>query len=221
MLPREKLIKYGVEKLTNDELLAVILRSGIKGKNVFELSKELLKKYKTLTKLEQASFEELSSIKGIGKVKSINLKASLEFGKRYHLYKMKEKKVSINSPEDVYRVSENMIYYDREVVKVISLDSKLNIINSNEVSQGTANASIAHPRDIFKCAIKNNAISIVLVHNHPSGNPEPSKKDFDLTNKINEAGTLLGIKLNDHVIIGNNSYYSFNLQKKVYINERE
>ena len=219
MLPREKLMKYGAEKLTDDELLAIILRSGVKGKNVFELSKELLKTYKTLTKLEQASFETLSSIKGMGKVKSINLKASLEIGKRYHLYKMKEKKITINSPEDVYRVSENMVYYDREVVKVLSLDSKLNIISSDEVSQGTANASIAHPRDIFKCAIKNNAISIILVHNHPSGNPEPSNKDFEITNKIDKAGTLLGIRLNDHVIIGSNSYYSFNLRKKVYINE--
>lgn len=215
LLPREKLLIYGEESLEDKELLALILRRGIKEKNVFQLSEEILDKYENFVKLQKLDLNELIKIKGIGKVAAINLKAALEMGKRYHLQKLKVTYKKIKSPEDVYEISQDMIYYEKEFVRVYLLDSKLNIIHSENISEGTANSSIAHPRDIFKIAIKMNAVSIILVHNHPSGDSSPSIQDIELTDKIKEAGKILGIKLNDHIIVGNNQYYSFNLSRKV------
>lgn len=215
LLPREKLLIYGEESLEDKELLAIILRRGIKEKNVFELSGEILDKYEDFVKLQKLDLNDLVKIKGIGEVAAINLKAALEMGKRYHLQKLKVTYKKIKSPEDAYEISQDMIYYEKECVRVYLLDSKLNVIHSENISEGTANSSIAHPRDIFKIAIKLNAVSIILVHNHPSGDSSPSIQDIELTDKIKEAGKILGIKLNDHIIIGNNQYYSFNLSRKV------
>ncbi|MCP5465395.1 MAG: DNA repair protein RadC [Thermotogae bacterium] len=209
MLPREKALKYGEESLSNEELIAVILRKGVKGINVFELSKKIVQDF-DLIKLSEMTIEELSKIKGIGQVSAINLKASLEIGKRYHLEMQRSNTYKINSPEDAYKFSEDMIHFDKEVVRVINLNSKLGIINFEDISKGTVNSSIAHPRDIFKSAIKNNAVTIILLHNHPSGDPSPSIQDRELTEKVKESGKILGIKLNDHIIIGKNSFYSFN-----------
>jgi DNA repair protein RadC len=215
LLPREKLLIYGEESLEDKELLAIILRRGIKEKNVFELSEEILDKYGDFVKLQKLDLNDLVKIKGIGEVAAINLKAALEMGKRYHLQKLKVTYKKIKSPQDAYEISQDMIYYEKEFVRVYLLDSKLNVIHSENISEGTANSSIAHPRDIFKIAIKLNAVSIILVHNHPSGDSSPSIQDIELTDKIKEAGKILGIKLNDHIIIGNNQYYSFNLSRKV------
>ncbi len=215
LLPREKLLIYGEGTLEDKELLAIILRRGIKDKNVFELSQEILDKHKDFVGLQKLDLNELVEIKGIGKVAAINLKAALEMGKRFHLQKLKTTYQKIKSPEEVYNISQDMIYYEKEFVRVYLLDSKLNVIHSENISQGTANSSIAHPRDIFKSAIKFNAVSFILVHNHPSGDSSPSIQDIELTDKIKEAGKILGIKLNDHIIVGKNQYYSFNLSRKV------
>lgn len=215
LLPREKLLIYGEESLEDKELLAIILRRGIKDKNVFDLSEEILDKYKDFVGLQKLDLNELVEIKGIGKVAAINLKASLEMGKRFHLQKLKTTYQKIKSPEDVYNISQDMIYFEKEFVRVYLLDSKLNVIHTENISEGTANSSIAHPRDIFKSAIKLNAVSFILVHNHPSGDSSPSIQDIELTEKIKDAGKILGIKLNDHIIVGKNQYYSFNLSRKV------
>lgn len=215
LLPREKLLIYGEESLEDKELLAIILRKGIKDKNVFDLSQEIIENHKNFVNLQKLELNELIKIKGIGKVAAINLKAALEMGKRFHLQKLKLSFQKITSPEDIYNLSQDMIYYEKEYVRIYLLDSKLNVIHSENISEGTANSSIAHPRDIFKAAIKMNAISIILVHNHPSGDCSPSIQDIELTDKIKEAGKILGIKLNDHIIIGKNQYYSFNLSRKV------
>lgn len=211
--PREKLEKYGPQSLKDEELIAIILRHGIKNYNVFDVSEQILKKYKTLSQLVDISLEEISKEKGVGKVGAINLKAALEIGKRYHLQKLRQKYQKITSPEEAYHVCEDMIYLTKETVRAIFLDSKLHIITIKDISNGTVNMSIAHPRDIFKEAIMYNAVSFILVHNHPSGDPTPSMHDMDITKKIMESGEILGINMNDHIIIGKDSFFSFTLDR--------
>ncbi|MDN5343067.1 MAG: repair protein RadC [Oceanotoga sp.] len=220
LLPREKLLSYGSERLTDQELIAIILRRGVKGANVFEVSKKIIEKYENFIQLYDISIEELQKIKGVGQVSAINLKASLEMGKRYHIQKMRYKSKKMESPLNVYNYCEDLIHSDKEIVRVLILDSKLNLIIHEDVSIGTANASIAHPRDIFKKAIIHNAVSIILVHNHPSGDPRPSMQDYDLTEKVKQSGEILGIKLQDHIIIGKNKYYSFNISRMVELDDR-
>lgn len=220
LLPREKLLSYGSEILTDQELIAIILRRGVKGANVFEVSKKIIEKYENFIQLYDISIEELQKIKGVGQVSAINLKASLEMGKRYHIQKMRYKSKKMESPLNVYNYCEDLIHSDKEIVRVLILDSKLNLIIHEDVSIGTANASIAHPRDIFKKAIIHNAVSIILVHNHPSGDPRPSMQDYDLTEKVKQSGEILGIKLQDHIIIGKNKYYSFNISRMVELDDR-
>lgn len=215
LLPREKLEKYGSQNLSDAELIAIILRQGTKGINVFEASKRLIEKYKSLTVLVDLPLDVLSKEKGIGKVKALNLKAAFELGKRFHLQKMKETHQKITCPDDVYHICEDMIYLTKETVRSIFLDSKLNIIDIKDISNGTANMSIAHPRDIFREAIICNAVSLILVHNHPSGDPTPSVNDRDLTDKISDSGKILGINMNDHIIIGKDSYFSFSIDRRV------
>lgn len=219
LLPREKLIHYGEERLNDYELIAIILRSGARGYDVFSISKEIFEEYKTFPNLYKASLDDLTKIKGLGKIGAINLKAALEMGKRYHIQKMREKYIKIKCPEDIYCNCQDMIYFNTEVIRIIYLNTKLEIIDMEDICSGTANLSIAHPRDIFRKAILNNSVSIILIHNHPSGDPNPSMQDIDLTNQLYKASDIIGIKLNDHIIIGKNSFYSFSLSKVVNLNE--
>ncbi|GAB6189185.1 DNA repair protein RadC [Marinitoga arctica] len=217
-LPREKLLKYGPRNLTIDELLAIIIRKGTKEKNVFEISKEISKDY-SLKDLFSMDVKQLCKLEGIGEVTAITLKAVFELGFRFHKESLEKEKLKLDSPEKVYDLLyDEMAFSDKEIVKCISLNSKLNPISIDTISIGTANQSILHPRDVFKTAIKNNAISILIVHNHPSGDSEPSMIDFDITKKIEESGKLLGIKLSDHIIIGKSEYYSFKIGRKVIRN---
>ncbi|WGS65989.1 RadC family protein [Marinitoga aeolica] len=217
-LPREKLLKYGPKNLTIDELLAIIIRKGTKEKSVFEISKEISKEY-SLKDLFSMDIEQLCEISGVGKVTAITLKAVFELGIRFHKEALKKDNLKLDSPDKVYDLLyDEMVFLDKEMVKCISLNSKLNPISIDTISIGTANHSILHPRDIFKTAIKNNAISILIVHNHPSGDSEPSMLDYEITKKIEKSGDLLGIKLSDHVIIGKSEYYSFKIGRKVIRN---
>ncbi|KLO21214.1 DNA repair protein RadC [Marinitoga sp. 1155] len=217
-LPREKLLKYGPKNLTIDELLAIIIRKGTKEKNVFEISKEISNEY-SLKDLFFMNIEDLCNINGVGEVTAITLKAVFELGIRFHKKALEKENLKLDSPDKVYELLyDEMIFYDKEVVKCISLNSKLNPISIDTISIGTANSSILHPRDVFKTAIKNNAVSILIVHNHPSGDSEPSIMDYEITNKLEKSGELLGIKLSDHVIIGKSEYYSFKMGRKVIRN---
>ncbi|SHE71546.1 DNA replication and repair protein RadC [Marinitoga hydrogenitolerans DSM 16785] len=217
-LPREKLLKYGPKNLTINELLAIIIRKGTKEKNVFEISKEISKKY-SLKDLFSMNVEQLCETEGIGPVTAVTLKAVFELGIRFHKESLKKENLKLDSPDKVYELLyDEMIFSDKEIVKCISLNSKLNPISIDTISIGTANQSILHPRDIFKTAIKNNAITILIVHNHPSGDSEPSIQDYEITKKIERSGELLGIKLSDHVIIGKSEYYSFKMGRKVIRN---
>jgi DNA repair protein RadC len=204
--PREILEKYGPEKLSDAQLLAILLRTGTKDCNVVELSKKILKKFPN-EKLLSANIEDLSEIHGLGKVKASEIIACLEFGKRI----LKDKKSSILlSPKDVWERMEDIRGSKKEHFVVFYLDTRNQEIKREIISIGTLNESLVHPREVFEGAIKNNAASIIVAHNHPSGESEPSQDDIDITKKLIHAGKILDIKIIDHVIVTKNKYKCLN-----------
>lgn len=207
MRPREKLAKFGEGRLDDHELIAIILGMGTTKINALDLARQIMIKYRTLRRLKEASLEELMSERGIGMAKAVSIKAAIELGRRLAL--SQESKPVITSPEDVKTlVMEDMRYLDREHFKVIYLDRKGGIIVTEDISVGGLHSSMAHPREVFKNAVKRSAASIILVHNHPSGDPHPSNEDMETTRRLVEAGQIVGIEVLDHVIIGDNRYCS-------------
>ena len=205
--PRERFLKNGAMSLSDAELLAVVLQKGSKKENVVDMSNRLLSKY-GIDKLCDLSLKELQEIDGIGPAKSMQIKALFEFNKRHNLSKQNGKE--IKSAKDVYNyASQRLNSNDKEHFMILHLDSKNRIIKDEVISIGTLNASIIHPREIFKSAIRESANSIILVHNHPSGDSNPSTEDEQVTEKLFQAGELLSIKVLDHVIIGKDNYHSF------------
>jgi DNA repair protein RadC len=213
--PREMLMKYGPEAISLSKLLAIILRTGKEGTNAEELSKRLLNHFKTLREIDSAPISEIYKMDGIGHAKAVQIKAALELGKR--LYKEEaEKKKRIEKADDVIGyVAEYYGPYLRDAKKeffhVILLDIKNKPIHNVEISKGSLNAAIVDPKEIIKEATLRSAASIILVHNHPSGETEPSSEDIDITNRVIQACDLVGIKVLDHIIIGKNKedYLSF------------
>lgn len=203
--PREKLKKYGVKNLTDEELIAIILRCGTKNMSVKDLAIKIKKEFKTLSDL---SYIELSKIKGVGEVKAITLLAAIELGIR-STYK-EDKNIKLNRPENIYEFFKNkLIHLKQENLMAIFLDNKNKLIAYKTIFIGTINMSVSHPREIFKEAMKNSSVYIILVHNHPSGDPAPSVADLKFTNQVYKTSKIIGIPLLDHIIIGNNKYYSF------------
>jgi len=211
--PRERMEKQGVKILSNSELLAIILQKGTKEENVIDISNRLISKY-GVNKLSSCSLKELQEIKGIGKAKASQIIALFEFNKRHSLSKQTNK--PIKSAKDVFNYAYPKLNgEDKEHFMILHLDTKNRIIKDEIISVGTLNSSIIHPREVFKSAIKESANAIILVHNHPSGDSEPSKEDIKITDILFKSGNLLSIKILDHVIIGSNEYYSFKDQGKV------
>jgi len=209
--PRERLVKYGIENLSDAELLAIILQKGTPQENVIDVSNRLINKH-GLDKLSECSLKELQEIKGIGFAKACQILALFEFNKRHNLAKQASR--HIKSAEDVFNhFYEKLKDEKQEKFVVLMLNSKNWVIGEKVISQGTLDFSTAHPRDIFKAAIKNSASRIILVHNHPSGDPAPSDSDRQLTERLIEAGELLGITVSDHVIIGNGEWWSWREEK--------
>lgn len=206
--PRERMINYGPEALSNTELLAIIIRTGIKGENALTVAQSLISQ-EGIEALVDSSIEELAAFKGIGTSKAVLIKAAIELGKR--LYNMpQKKKYTIKSPADVSAVlMGDMRYLKKEYFKIVLLDIKNNIIAVENISIGSLNSSVVHPREIFKTAIKKSSAAVILVHNHPSGDPHPSNEDIEVTKRISEGGKILGIEILDHVIIGDGNYFSF------------
>ena len=203
--PREKLKKYGVKNLTDEELIAIILRCGTKNMSVKDLAIKIKKEFKTLSDL---SYIELSKIKGVGEVKAITLLAAIELGIR-STYK-EDKNIKLNRPENIYEFFKNkLIHFKQENLIAVFLDNKNKLIAYKTIFIGTINMSVSHPREIFKEAMKNSSVYIILVHNHPSGDPTPSVADLKFTNQVYKTSKIIGIPLLDHIIIGNNKYYSF------------
>ncbi|WP_088554542.1 RadC family protein [Calderihabitans maritimus] len=206
--PRERMLQVGPQALSNAELLAILIRTGSARETALDLAQKLLCRPNGLRYLVEASIEELSSIKGMGLAKAAQIKAAVELGRRLAT-SSSELRPCIRSPEDVIRlVMEEMRYLDREHFRAISLNTKNQVIAMDTVSVGSLNSSIVHPRELFKEAIRRSAAALVLVHNHPSGDPTPSQEDIDVTRRLAEAGQILGIKVLDHVIIGDGKYLS-------------
>lgn len=212
MRPREKLLAQGEHSLNEHELLAIILGQGTRDTSALELANQLLSTYKGLRHLQEASLEELKQAKGIGPAKAASIKAAFEIGRR--VATNSETKFLIKCPEDVKEYVNQVLLkemrdYDREHFLVLYLDRKGGVIAKENVSVGGLHSSIAHPREVFKTAVKRSAASIILAHNHPSGDPAPSREDIDITRRLIEAGSIMGIEIIDHVIIGENTYCSF------------
>ncbi len=209
--PYEKLEVIGSEHLSNAELLAVIIKTGTKSYTAVELAQHVLKLSHDgrLSSLNDLSIEQLMQVKGIGKVKAIQIKAVLELSKRIASSDGMVHHV-IKSASDVSTLMmEEMRYLKKEIFKALLLDTKNQVIKIVDVSVGSLNSSIVHPREVFSEAIKCGCNSIVFVHNHPSGDPNPSTEDIKTTQRLEEAGDILGIRVLDHIIIGDKKYISF------------
>ncbi len=214
--PREKLLKYGKEFLSNGELLAILIGTGTREKSALSLAGSLLAKDGNgITFLSDCTPEELYSVEGIGQAKACKLIAAIELGRRI-AGKEGEKRYKAGSPGEVADLlMEEMRYHKKEHFKVLFLNTKNEIISREDVSVGNLNSSIVHPREVFRNAIRRGAASIIVVHNHPSGNPLPSQNDLDVTRRLKESGELVGIPLLDHIIIGDGKYVS--LKEKMLI----
>jgi len=213
--PRERLIKYGESHLSNQELLAILLGSGTRSESVMDLASRLLMHFEGLKLLSDATIEELTAIKGIGNAKGVIILAALELGKRINQYKPEER-YTVRSPEDGANfVMEEMRSLNQEHLVVLFLNTKNQVIHRQTIFIGSLNASIVHPREIFREAVKRSSASIICAHNHPSGDPTPSQEDIHVTRRLVEAGKIMGIDVLDHLVIGNNRFIS--LKEKGYL----
>lgn len=206
--PRERLARLGAGALSKSELLAILLRVGTEGENVIDLSSRLLQEFGGLRALHRASFEELCNVRGLGPAKAAQLKAAIELGNRM-LLEDPETRPVIGSPEDAFAlVQYDMLGLMQENLWVLLLDTRNRVIRIEKLYQGSLNASSVRVGEIFKAAIQRNAASIIVMHNHPSGDPKPSPEDIALTRALVQAGRLLDIDLLDHVVVGHGRYAS-------------
>jgi DNA repair protein RadC len=209
--PRERLLRLGAKALSDAELLAVIIRTGTRHESALALAQRLLKGdggKEGLGFLVDASIEELSSIKGIGIAKAVQIKAALELGRRISASSRQNAHI-INCPSDVKDLlMEEMRFLKKEHFKAILLNIKNHVVAVEDISVGSLNTSIVHPREVFKPAIRRSSASIILVHNHPSGDSTPSKEDLEVTKRLVKSGEILGIQVLDHVIIGDGCFTS-------------
>jgi len=199
--PREKLANLGAAALSDCELIAILLRTGMKGANAVDVARQLLSKFQSLSSLSRCTAQELAQIKGVGPAKAVQLAAAFALGNR--LARESLTKSKLDTPELIYAlIGAEMRALTRESLRVVLLDTRYRLIRIEEISLGSLNESIAHPREIFRPALIHSAFAMIVVHNHPSGDPAPSDADHRLTRRIKEAAQLLQITLLDHVIIG-------------------
>lgn len=208
--PREKLLKYGKENLSDSELLAIILKTGSKGENVCNLSLKILNQIKNLENLKNINLETLTNIKGVGLAKGIELLALTELSKRIYYKQSATKKEKYNNPKTIYE--NNKYLFDnlkQEHFYCLYLNNNKQLIERKLLFMGTINKSVVHPREIFKEAYKLSASSIICIHNHPGGNKNPSLEDINLTKTLVKIGQINGIPVLDHLIVTEDDYYSF------------
>lgn len=207
--PRERFLKLGPEAISDSELIAIILGTGTKQSSALDLANSILSNYVSIFNLLQATISELCEIPGIGYAKSIKLKAAFELANRC-MAREQLTMDKITSPEDIFRLMNFRLKTEtREHFLAVMLNTKSYLLKIDLISIGSLNATIVHPREVFNRAIRASACGVILVHNHPSGDPEPSQDDIKLTNRLVAAGDLLGIPIMDHVIIGHQKFYSF------------
>ena len=208
--PIERLISSGASNLTNEELIAIIIKTGTKDKSAKELANIILSKINSINDINNLRINNLLEIKGIGLKKAATILASIELGVRINNYNEPINNTIFNSANKIYEYYKNILKNEKqEYFYVLYLDSKLKIIDNKMLFKGTLDYSLVHPREVFKEAYLLSANYIICVHNHPSGNVIPSNDDFNITNNLKKVGELLGIILIDHIIVGNNNYYSF------------
>ncbi len=214
--PREKLLKYGAEILTNSELLALIIGFGSKKDSAITLAQKIIyNNDKGLLNIVDTDAEILKGFNGINDAKAAKILAVAELSKR--ISREKVNKTKIASPQTIAALLlEEMRYLKKEIFKIVLLDTKNNVISINNISIGCLDSTVVHPREVFIEAIKNSSAAIILVHNHPSGEVEPSKDDVNITNRIIECGKIIGIKVLDHIIIGDGNYLSFKEKGYIY-----
>jgi len=206
--PRERLVQFGERALSAQELLQIILGRGVAGESVATMAQKIIAKFGSLQKLAEANIEELSSIKGIGLAKATQIKAVFEIGRRVSTQIPSYKSKELVEPEKVFKLIKSKIKdYHKEHFYVIALNSRNHSLA--EISVGSLDASIVHSREVFSEAIKNKAAAVIFVHNHPSGDSEPSGDDLDTTKQLAEAGKILGIEVIDHIIVTKDNYFSF------------
>jgi len=207
--PRERLKKFGPEALSAQELLSLVIGRGIPKKSVINIAQELLSRFGNIKAISQATIEELSQIKGIGFAKAAQIKACFELGKRQDL-EPELKDFDIKNPQDIVKaIRANIKDKSKEHLQLTLLNTRNKIIGISTVSIGTLNTNLVHPREVFKEAISHSAASVILAHNHPSGDLEPSEDDLSITKRLTEAGKILGIEVLDHIIVTKNGFFSF------------
>ncbi len=213
--PRERFIQNGPESLSNHELIAILLRTGTKDESVLQLSNRLLTNFEGLRFLKSATLQEMTEIKGIGQAKAIQILAAVEIGRRIANLNYTDRYV-IRSPEDgANYVMNDMRFLSQEHFVCLYLNTKNQVLHKQTIFIGSLNASIVHPREVFREALKRSAASIICLHNHPSGDPAPSREDIDVTKRLVECGKMIGIEVLDHLIIGENKFVS--LKEKGYL----
>ena len=207
--PRERLQKFGAEALSAQEILAVILGRGIAGESVMVTAQRLLSQFGSLKGIADASLEELSKVRGIGLAKAAQIRAAFELASRLEGYQDSGKRETAKTPEDVVALVRSRLKgKKKEYFLALLLDTRNRLIRVAEISVGTLDSSIVHPREVFKEAVAASAASVIFAHNHPSGDPEASEDDLNLTKRLAEAGEIMGIDVLDHVIIGEEKYLS-------------
>ena len=209
--PRERLLKFGADELSTAQLMAIILRTGGRQKSALELARELLTEFSSVKEIESASLAEFSEIKGIGSAKLAQLKAAFELGRRLMSCEAEDGsgKPSFKKSSDVFDYYRPKFYgLKKERFLCALLDTKNRIFKETVVSEGTLTSSLVHPREVFKMAVAESAAHIIVAHNHPSGDPAPSREDIEITRKLVETGSIMGIEVLDHVIIGDGRHFS-------------
>ena len=208
--PREKLLRNGEHTLSNTELLAILLRTGVKGQSAVDLARKVLQKFKTFRNLSHTDLTQWKEFKGLGLAKIAQIKAAIEIGRRFREDELKQKKLKIKSSKDIVDfLMPRMRDLKFEVFKVVLLNAQNRIIDIVDMEQGTVNRANPIIREIFQKALQNFAAALICVHNHPSGITEPSNEDKDFTRELCQAGKIMQVKVLDHIIIGDNKHYSF------------
>ncbi|HEW1216817.1 TPA: DNA repair protein RadC [Streptococcus pneumoniae] len=209
LLPRERLAKEGVEALSNQELLAILLRTGTRQASVFEIAQQVLNNLSSLTDLKKMTLQELQSLSGIGRVKAIELQAMIELGHRIHKHETLEMESILSSQKLAKKMQQELGDKKQEHLVALYLNTQNQIIHQQTIFIGSVTRSIAEPREILHYAIKHMATSLILVHNHPSGAVAPSQNDDHVTKLVKEACELMGIVLLDHLIVSHSNYFSY------------
>lgn len=208
--PREKLFKAGEHTLSNAELLAILLCSGVRGQSALDLSRKIISKFRTFRNMSHTDIRDWKEFKGLGHAKIAQIKAALEIGRRFREVETKEDKLEIESSKDIVEIlMPRMRDLKKEVFKIVLLDSQNKIIDIFDADEGTVNKAEPMIREIFQKALQSYAVSLLCVHNHPSGETTPSKEDREFTEELFKAGKIMQVNVLDHVIIGDNNYYSF------------